>query len=107
MPGRARQISAAADSIVLNTAEGTWYGTPGMKCRHFGIARASAGEVIAGLYLLARNNGHLAFGPLLSDARMIIKMLSGLIDTFEQQRADEGAQKKRPRDRTGPSTAPP
>ena len=53
-----------------------------------------------GLGLFTRSTR--SFGPLLSDARMIIKMLGRLIDTFEQQRADADAQKRRPRDRPAP-----
>ncbi len=51
------QARRAADSVVLNLAEGAYMGTPKERGRHFRIARGSAAEVCAVLDLIDLDGG--------------------------------------------------
>ncbi len=51
------QARRAADSVVLNLAEGAYMGTPEERGRHFRIARGSAAEVCAVLDLVDLEGG--------------------------------------------------
>jgi four helix bundle protein len=75
----AEQLERAAESVVLNIAEGAAHFTPGMKLNHYRIAHASAGECLGGLDLLRRRDRTLNTFPARRNAEVISVLLTALI----------------------------
>lgn len=73
------QLIRAAESIILNIAEGAGHFSPGLKRHHYQIAHASAEECIGALARLADLNPRLELRYLRRDADMICVMLNALI----------------------------
>ncbi|HEX2167505.1 MAG TPA: four helix bundle protein [Longimicrobiales bacterium] len=73
------QLIRAAESIILNIAEGAGHFSPGSKRRHYQIAHASAAECIGSLARLADLNPSLDLRSLRRDGDMISVMLTALI----------------------------
>jgi four helix bundle protein len=68
------QARRAADSIVLNLAEGAYMGTPKERGRHFRIARGSAAEVCAVLDLVDLPDGPMRQAQLRRVVAMLCKL---------------------------------
>ncbi len=80
------QLRRAAESVVLNIAEGAGHFSPGRKIACYQIARGSAAECAAALTILKQRHS----SPLIDEARrtanMICTMLTSLIHRQEKRR---------------------
>jgi four helix bundle protein len=85
--GLADQLGRAAESVVLNIAEGAAHFTPGQKAKHYRVAQGSAGECIGALDLLRRRNSTLNVFAARRNAQQISHMLTALITQQETRRA--------------------
>ncbi|CAN5683563.1 hypothetical protein BH23GEM10_BH23GEM10_02770 [soil metagenome] len=86
-PSRADQVRRAADSVVLNIAEGAAQFSPGQKIRYYQIAYGSTAECLAAIELLRRGNPRLLVQPPRFNAKMVQAMLVSLIEHQELRRA--------------------
>jgi|SRR5690606_25578173 len=77
------QLTRAAESVVLNIAEGAGHVMPGRKAYHYGIARASVNECIGGLPILQLRNPGINFIPLRRMGDMQCTMLTALIRRYQ------------------------
>jgi four helix bundle protein len=77
------QLRRAADSVILNIAEGAAHRTPGRKAWHYRIANGSAAECIAALTRLHRRKPSPSLTHARRTANMICVMLAALIRTQE------------------------
>ena len=68
------QARRAADSVVLNLAEGAYMGTPKERARHFRVARGSAAETCAVLDLVDLDDGPMRQGQLRRVVAMLCKL---------------------------------
>jgi four helix bundle protein len=75
----ADQLQRAADSVVLNIAEGSAHFSPGRKLYHYQTAHGSAAECVAALTRLRAQNPNLNIFRARTTADMISGMLVGLI----------------------------
>jgi four helix bundle protein len=80
----ADQLLRSSESVVLNIAEGAADLTPRQKLNHFRIAQGSVLECAAGLDMLARRDRRLDVTIMRSDAIVIARMLSRLIERFRR-----------------------
>jgi four helix bundle protein len=80
------QAQRAADSIVLNIAEGSAHRSPGQKARHYQIAHASAGECMACLDLLQRRDPRAFVSPARRNAQIVSRMLHALINEWQHRK---------------------
>ena len=74
------QLRRAAESIVLNIAEGAVHISAGNKLNHYGSAHASAQESIAALQVIDRRYRGLRVRDEIRMANMIGVMMKGLIN---------------------------
>jgi four helix bundle protein len=79
----AEQLLRAADSVVLNIAEGAAHYAAGQKVNHYRIALASAGEAKAAIRRVQAMNPTVNLHPFRRRADMISGMLAALIRTYE------------------------
>lgn len=77
----ADQLERAANSVVLNIAEGAGHFSPGRKAAHYEIARASGYECIAILTRLETRRPTPAVRSARASANLICIMLTSLIRT--------------------------
>lgn len=82
----ARQLVRAADSVVLNIAEGAGHFMPGMKVVHYRIAHGSASECVAALTRLHGRRQDAAVASARRDANMVCIMLDALIRAQERRK---------------------
>jgi four helix bundle protein len=81
----ADQLRRAADSILLNVAEGAAYFRPAQKAQYYRTARASAAECAAALTRIGCDNPRVDIQPLKRQAAMIAALLLALIRTQENR----------------------
>ncbi|CAN5742022.1 hypothetical protein BH23GEM9_BH23GEM9_10810 [soil metagenome] len=84
----ADQLLRAADSIVLNIAEGAAHYQAGKKLNHYRSAHGSAAECRAALTLLHRRHPRIFVEPGLRKTDMISMMLMALIHAQENRRSN-------------------
>jgi four helix bundle protein len=82
------QTARAADSLVLNVAEGGSHYEPGLKLNNYRAARASAGELIAALRRIEADSPGAPVLPLIRKCHLIQKMLLQLIRKQELRRRE-------------------
>jgi four helix bundle protein len=81
------QLIRAADSVVLNIAEGAAHHAPRQKLRHYRIAHASAGECLAAIELVRRRDRNANPFPARRNAHLVSVMLCALIKQQENRAA--------------------
>jgi four helix bundle protein len=81
----ADQIRRAADSVVLNIAEGAGHYRAGLKAQHYRSARASLSEVVAALELLQCEDPRINTRLARRHTGAIAALLLGLIRTQESR----------------------
>jgi four helix bundle protein len=85
-PTLADQLRRAAESVVLNIAEGASHFSPGRKIALYQIARGSAAECMAGLSHILRMHPLPEVRSARNDANMVCVMLTALIRAQESRR---------------------
>jgi four helix bundle protein len=80
------QAERTAESIALNIAEGAAHRSAGQKVRHYNIARASTGELIACLDLLRQRDPRAFVTPARNNAMQVSRMLAALIDQWQSRK---------------------
>jgi four helix bundle protein len=75
----ADQLQRAADSVVLNIAEGSAHFSPGRKLYHYQTAHGSSAECVAALMRLRTQNPELNVFRARATGEMVSGMLVGLI----------------------------
>lgn len=86
-PSLRDQLRRAAQSVILNIAEGSGHYSGRKKAWHYHIAYGSVAECIGGLTRLAEQNPHRNLRFLRRDADMINVMLLALIRTQDRDRS--------------------
>jgi four helix bundle protein len=86
------QLDRAADSVVLNIAEGNGKYAPKDRCRFFDVAHGSALECAAGLDILVAKQklGVEQIRPGKEQLQRIVRMLMGLIKRNSTRDYDKG-----------------
>jgi four helix bundle protein len=77
------QLLRAAESAILNIAEGSGHTSRGRKVYHYQVAHGSIAECIAGLLIIRRRNPRLDIQPVRRIADMICVMLRSLVRRFQ------------------------
>ena len=99
----ADQLSRAANSVILNIAEGAAHHSPGRKVFHYQTAHGSAAECIEALTRLHRRHPSPALRSARRIANMVCIMLTSLIHAQEKRRRPSA----RPAVRLPPSVSRP
>ena len=76
------QMARAAESALLNIAEGSAHSSPGKKAYHYELAHGSMAECVAGLLILRRRDPRIDVQPVRRNADMICVMLRSLVRRF-------------------------
>jgi four helix bundle protein len=100
-PSLADQVTRCADSLVLNIGEGASHFSPGLKLNNYRVARASAGELIAGLQRIAADYPQTKIQSLVRNTNLAQIMILKLIRSQERRRDTSPAPEAPP-----PTTAP-
>ena len=84
----ADQLVRAANSVILNIAEGAAHHSPGRKLFHYQTAHGSAAECIAALTRLHRRTPSPVLHAARRTANMVCTMLTALIHTQQKRRRE-------------------
>ena len=84
----AGQLTRAANSVVLNIAEGAAHFSAGKKIYHYQLAYGSAEECIAALRRIQQHRPAVSVEREIRKANMVMMMLVRLIQTQQQRRGE-------------------
>ena len=78
------QLMRAAESAVLNIAEGSGHTSAGRKVYHYQVAHGSIAECIAGLLIIRRRNPDVDVQSVRRIGDMVCVMLRSLVRRFQE-----------------------